>query len=255
VVRETDGLPDGGALYILPSVKQLTAPTWRRLRQLAQDGAVVYASQFGGDHDTNRSPWWPGLDGLFGVRKHSRYGLTEPISGDSVEVRFVTGFGNIAAQTRLSFVAAGNQHVRSFLPVTADGADVIAVDELDRPVLLTYRVGLGAMVLCTYPFEYMASQCPHDNPEPTWRLYSALAEFSGAAADVTIPDPRVYCDELLHADGRRFVWLVNLSPETVQVQPVVSAGRLAPLGKPNREHVTEAGLDPYGVRVLERVMD
>ena len=75
VVREADGLPDDCGLYLVPSTKQLTAPTWRRLRQFAEAGAVVYASFFLGEHGNQRGPWWPDLDATFGVRKQLRYGL------------------------------------------------------------------------------------------------------------------------------------------------------------------------------------
>ena len=51
IVHEPDyggggGLPGGYGLYLLPSAKQLTAPSWRRLGELVRAGATVYASYF-----------------------------------------------------------------------------------------------------------------------------------------------------------------------------------------------------------------
>ena len=69
---DIDGLPSGGALYLLPSAKQLTAPGWRTLCERAEAGATVYASIFYGENSNQRGLWWPDLDETFGVQKTSR---------------------------------------------------------------------------------------------------------------------------------------------------------------------------------------
>ena len=81
------GLPKDGALYLVPSVKQLTAPTWRELRALAEGGATVYVSYFVGVHENQRGPWWPDLDETFGVKKQLRYGLVNRIEDDDRHLR------------------------------------------------------------------------------------------------------------------------------------------------------------------------
>lgn len=249
VVRELDGLPDDGRLYLLPSVKQLTAPTWRRLAELARGGATVYASFFLGQHAVQRGPWWPDLDALFGVRKLLRYGVPDVITDDVVRVRFLADLGGIPAGEQLEFAVAGTAHARTFLPVEPADAQVLAVDAHDRPVLLRHRTGAGAMVLATYPLEHMAAETPHVNPEPTHRLYDALATGAGVRRAVRVPDPRVLSGELHHEDGRRFCWLVSQSPEPLTARPVVAEGRLVDAAG---EPVTAADLGPYGVLVLER---
>lgn len=221
VARELDGIPADGSLYLLPSVKQLTAPSWQALREHAAGGATVYASVFLGEHRVQRGPWWPDLDDMFGVRKLSRYGLVEPVVDDTVTLRFERDFGGIAAGEDLRFPVAGTIHSRAFLPVEATDAEILAVDGQGRPALLRKRVGEGAFVLSTYPLEHFAAATPSVNPEPTWRLYAALAVEAGVVPRVRVDDPRVLVDTMVHEDGREFVWFVSQSADPLVVEPVL----------------------------------
>ena len=51
VVREVEdgGLPDGYDLYLLPSIKALTGPSWMQVLGLARAGGTVYASYCAGE--------------------------------------------------------------------------------------------------------------------------------------------------------------------------------------------------------------
>jgi hypothetical protein len=60
-----------------------------------------------------------------------------------VVVSFVRDFGSIPQGSRLEFRAGGNQHVRAFLPVRPVAAEVVAVDQRNRPVLLERAAGGG----------------------------------------------------------------------------------------------------------------
>ncbi len=241
VARELDGLP-AAKLYLVPSAKQLTAPTWRRLRRLADEGAVVYVSYSAGDHSTQRGLWHADLNGMFGVEHRLRYGLVDPVTDDEVAVTFTADLGPLGAGTSLTFRAGGNEHERVFLPVRATDGEVVAVDRHDHPVL----VRNGNLVLCTYPLEAMAAALPRVNPEPAHRIYDALAAVAGVSRPVTVADPLVHVGELSHVDGRRFVWLVSQADEELEVKP---AGEpLADLT--SGEPVNEVTLRPYGVRVL-----
>jgi endo-1,4-beta-mannosidase len=244
------GLPSDAALYLVPSVKQLTAPTWRELRALARAGATVYCSYFVGTHKNQRGPWWPDLDETFGVKKLLRYGLVNRIEDERVLFDFQCEFGGIAAGETLDFAVAGTENSRAFLPVEARGAEVIAYDRRGRPALLQHRVGAGRMVLCTYPIEHMAAHSMAINPEPTWRLYSALAQLAGVLPEVRVEDPRVIVGEMLHQDGRRFVWFINASDAKLACQPVLASGSLSLLDGEERRTTIE--LEPFGVNVLER---
>jgi endo-1,4-beta-mannosidase len=247
LAREVDGLPHDAKLLILPSTKQFLATTWTRLRELAAAGATVYASHFVGEHSTQRGSWWPNVDETFGVTKQSRYGLIEPIVEDVLRARFVTGFGDIARGEVLEFAVGGTENSRSFLPVVPTDAEVIAVDEHDRPVLLRRRTGEGQFILSTYPLEYMAAVTREVNPEPTHRLYAALAKESGIVPEVRVNDPRIMVSELVRDDGVRLIWFVSQSAEPLTVTPVLASGGLFD-EKTATDHVV---LDPFGVVVRE----
>jgi hypothetical protein len=247
VAREVDGIPGDASLYLLPSVKQLTGPSWRRLRELAEAGATVYASIYLGEHGTQRGLWWPDVDETFGVHRTTRYGLVDPVVDDTLNLTFVRAFGGIAEGEQLDFPVGGNVNSRAFLPVEPVDAEVIAVDGHGHPALLRRRTGSGTMVLATFPFEYFAAVTPFVNPEPTWRLYDALATEAEVRRPVTVPDPRVAAAELEHEDGRRFVWLVNHSDQPVTAVPQL-VGRLV---ADDGSVLTEVELAPYAVTVLE----
>ncbi|NUR08283.1 MAG: cellulase family glycosylhydrolase [Nocardioidaceae bacterium] len=247
-VRERDGVDGGYALYLVPSTKQLTAPTWFRLQELAESGATVWVSYAAGDSDFQRGPWWVNTEALFGVRNALTYGLNDPIEDDEVTLRFVAPLGELAEGTELTFRAGGNEHARAFLPVEVLDAEVLAVDGRGRPALLRRRHGDGQAVLSTYPLEHLAAATPRVNPEPTWRLYRALAVEAGATPSVTVDDPRVLVDGLDHADGSRFVWLVSETPEQTKVTPRTPAG--IQLRTLDDAPAADVLLPPYGVRVL-----
>jgi endo-1,4-beta-mannosidase len=253
LTREEDGLDETCRLYLAPSTRQLTAPTWQQLPSLADGGAVVYVSYCAGDSSTQRAGWWPRLDDLFGVEHQLRYGLNTPIEADVVRFTVERPFGDLAAGDVLVFRAAGDANSRALLPVTVGGdADVIAVDDEGRPALVRRRVGRGQLVLGTYPLEYMAARTPHVNPEPTHRLYAALAVEAGIRPPVRTGDPLVFADTLTHADGRRFVWFVSQDPagRTVTPRPAEPDWTLHPIGGEGGP-VEKLTLGPYGVEVLE----
>jgi endo-1,4-beta-mannosidase len=248
--RETDGLPEDVALLIVPSMKQLTSPTWRWLADRARAGATVYVSYFAGVIDVQRGPWYGELSALFGVQHQLRYGLADPIEDDQVSFTFVEAFGNLLAGTVLTFRVGGSRDARTFLPVVADGAITLALDDRGRPALLAHQLGAGQVILCTYPLEYMAASLPAVNPEPTYRLYDALAVAAGIKRDVIVDDPRVLVGALDHEDGRRFIWLASQDAAPLMVKPQFS--QPAQLVNLDGSAVPEQlELPPYGVLVVE----
>jgi endo-1,4-beta-mannosidase len=214
VARERDGLDEQTRLFLLPSTKQLTAPGMSALRERLVAGATLYLSYFPGSTPTQRGPWLYGLEETFGVRHSLRYGLVDPIEDNVVRARFLQPFGGIAEGEELRFAVGGTGDGRSFLPVEATGAEVVAVDAHGRPLLLTRRTDGGAAVLCTYPLEYMAARTPRVNPEPTWRLYDALAEIAGVERPLRCADPRVSCVVAV-GDGVALASVTNLSGDAV----------------------------------------
>jgi endo-1,4-beta-mannosidase len=249
VVRESDGLPDGARLYLVPSVKQLLSPTWFRLEELARAGSVVYVSYSPGSHEVQRGPWYAHVNELFGIRHQLEYGLIDPIEDPETVLTLTAPLGGLAEGTELRFhSAAGTPSGRARLPLEPDGAEVLATDAHGRPALLRRRVGSGSVVLCAYPVEYLASVTPRANPEAGSTLYGALAQEAGVRRPVTVDDPRVAVDRLVHEDGHSFVWLVSQAREQLTVKPAVEgAARLTTLDGEVADSLT---LPPHGVAVL-----
>jgi endo-1,4-beta-mannosidase len=252
-VRETDGIVAGYKLYLVPSTKQLTGPSWLRLGELAEQGATVYVSYCAGESDFQRGPWWAATEDLFGVRNQLIYGLVDPIEDDEAQLTFERDFGSIKAGEVLTFRVGGGPNARAFLPVEVTDGQVVARDAYGRPAIVVRPRGTGAMVLSTYPLEHLAAACRRVNPEETWRLYAALADFAGVEQAVTVDSAKVLVDGLVHEDGRRFVWLVSECDGSQVVRPRLTAGsRLIPLG--GGDAVEQVELAPYGVTVLQLMM-
>lgn len=256
LVREKDGLPTGARLVISPSTKLLTANGVDRLDELARGGALVYLSAFNGSTDNQRGPWLAGLRELFGVNQLLRYGLVNPIDADVVSFEFVRPFGDLEPGEQLHFKAAGNRCARSYLPVEADGADVVALDANGRPALLMRTVGAGKTVFCAYPLEYMASQVPAVNPEDTCRLYRALATEAAVDRPVRVDDARILVGRVRSDDGAETAFFVNTSPDSIDFEPLTAPGvALVGLGDPvigpfEVASATLVGPDPAGVAAM-----
>ncbi len=221
--RERDGLGAGVKLYLLPSTKLITAPTVRDLLSAAQQGATVYLSYFAGSSLTQRGSWVPWLNEVFGISHQLRYGLVDTVEDGDLILTFVEDVGDLSTGTELSFHVSGNEGSRAFLPLEPAGARILAVDGSGRPALLERKVGLGAMVLCTYPIEHMAARTPRANPESTWQLYGALAQATGIALPLSVSDPRVMVARLSSA-GNEIALVINMSPEQLDVKLVTLEG-------------------------------
>jgi endo-1,4-beta-mannosidase len=249
LTRESGGLGHDARLYLVPSAKQLLSPTWHELERLAEGGAVVYVSYSPGAHRVHSGPWYARLNPMFGVEHQLGYGPPARLPDGEVVFTLSRDFGTLPRGAKLAFRGAGTEQSRTCLPVRPDGAEVIAVDGQGRPALLLRRAGAGALILGTYPVEYLAAVSPDVNPDGTSALYDALASYAGVRRPVTVDDPRVAADVLVHSDGRRFAWLVSHAAEPVTVKPQLGAGsRLRALddGAP-AQSIT---LDPFGVGVF-----
>jgi endo-1,4-beta-mannosidase len=252
LARESDGIGADARLYLLPSVKQLLAPTPSVLERLAREGACVYLSYSAGENAWHRGPSYGRLNELFGVIHQLDVGLGDPVEDEVAEFTFTRDFGGLARGSALRFRVAGNGHGRAFLPVEVPpggGAEVVATDAHGRPALLARAAGTGSLVLCTYPVELMAANTPAVNPDDTVSLYRALAAHAGAAQPVSADDPRVACDALVRDDGARFAILVSHAAEAVTVKPALAGdARLASLA--GEEVDGAVTLPSFGVSVF-----
>jgi hypothetical protein len=255
LVRERDLLGpappvvSGHKLYLMPCAKFMMAPGARLMRGLAEAGATVYASYFAGSGRDQLGPWLPWIDQAFGVTHKLRYGLADLVNTDVVTFELVRDIGDLDAGAKLSFAVAGDGPARAYLPVEPAGAELLALDDLGRPALLRHRTGAGWMVLCTYPLEHMAAARPQANPEPTWRLYSALADEAGVNRPVRVDDPRAIVGPIIVGGKNAFV-VLNISPEEhdAKLRSPGTALYLAPSGE--GAVVDTVHLAPYAAVLL-----
>ena len=160
---------------------------------------------------------------------------------------FAGDFGGIEAGTTLSWRTAGTENSRAYLPVEVTDAQVVAVDQHGRPALLRHHIGEGQAILCTYPLEHMAAVSAAVNPDSTAVLYAALAAEADVRPDLRVDSPDVVVGEMEHADGARFVWLINMTDEETTATP-----RGAELVTLDGDSVGQVTLPPFGVEVLRR---
>lgn len=219
VVREArdGGVEAGARVYLVPSVRELCAPTWHQLHELATQGATVWASYCAGENGWQRGPWRFRMRELFGVDNDLHYGLNEPVEGERVRFTFDHPLGDIEAGEVLEFRVAGSDHAGARLPVVVHEGTVIARDQWGNPAIVANPLGAGWGVLCTYPVEYFGRR--GRGIDPTWRLYRALARLAGVEVPVVVDEPEVLVDGLRHADGREFWFLVSQSPQHLRVHP------------------------------------
>jgi len=248
LVRESEGIPDVD-LLIVPSNKALLGSTFPILLARAEAGAHVYVSWFAGTNPNQRGAWWPKLEPIFGARHSLQYGISE-ITDDVVTMRVSTQFGDLAPGDELVFHAAGDEYARAFLPLEVTNAEVLATDGHGRPALTRRRVGTGAIYLGAYPVEYYgAARRNANNDDQVHRLYRALAVEAGIVPDVRVADARVAIDELRHANGTRYTWLVSTSPEALIVTPILTGKERLVDVMTDEDITTSCALAPYGVRV------
>lgn len=253
VVRESEGVPTDADLLLVPSNKALLGPTFGALTRLAEGGGHVYISWFAGVSDGQRGAWWPKLEPIFGVRHQLRYGLNEAVD-DDVFATAVVDFGDLPSGTTLWFQPAGSDDARAYLPVEVLDAEVVLADQHNRPVLVRRRIGAGVLYLGTVPVEFFGAARRNANADDeTWRLYRALAREAGIRPPVTVDTPLVAADEIVHADGDRYTWLVSGAADEITVRPEPAAA-IRLIDVLSKEDVTDGCvLPPYGIRVMRQV--
>lgn len=251
IVRELDS-PERAQLVLVPSNKMLTAPTFATLLDWAEAGSHVYLSWFAGASGHHRGAWWPPLEDIIGASHKLRFGMNEPVD-PVVTWEFTEPFGDLGAGDKLRFGAAGNADAMAMLPLSAVSPEsvVVAVDGRGRPALVRRDLGAGAVYLSTYPVEYFGSVRPdaHSDDE-VHRLYRALSARAGILPPVTVDDPRIYVDGVVHESGQRFTWLVNTVEETITVRPQLRDEGIDLFDIHTGQTITNhVQLDPFGVVV------
>lgn len=253
LTRELDD-PRRTDLVLVPSNKLLTAPTFDLLLDWARAGSHVYLSWFAGASGSHRGAWWPPIEPLIGASHLLSYGLNEPVD-DVVTWEFTEPLGGIGVGEKLRFAMSGPVDARAMLPLEeSPECVVVARDGRGRPALVRRDHGAGAVYLATYPVEFFGSTRPNAHADDeVHRLYRALAQQAGVFQPVTVDDPRIYVDGLVHENGQRFVWLVNVSAKAITTRCAVADGAGLVDVENGADLSEQVHLEPFGV-VVARVV-
>lgn len=189
-------------LLLLPSPLTATDPVfahlhtdfWERARAYVEHGGTLYAS-------LAANAAIPEMSTLFGAR------MTDTVIDDEVTLRIVRPLGNLKPGDTFHFTLPGAAAKFWGTGLQVADGEVIAVDQKDRPALVTHRLGQGRTLLSAYPLEaWLGSQpAAFDGNETTWRLYRALRDWAGAHPLVETDQPSVEASALVAPGGGYFV--------------------------------------------------
>ena len=159
LARESDGIGGDAVLYLVPSVKQLLAPTWPELGTAGRSAARRSTCRTPpGRPAWHRGPSYDGLNAMFGVEHQLRAGLVDPIEDDQVTFTFGAGL-RLAARRGPADVPRRRQRAQPRLPAGPPGrgrGTSRSTATAGLPCCCA-SVGAGSLVLCTYPIEHMAA--------------------------------------------------------------------------------------------------
>jgi endo-1,4-beta-mannosidase len=228
-------------MIFLPSPDTATDPVfvhlhtdfWERARAYVASGGVLYAS-------LAANSAIPEMQTLFGVR------MTDSIPTTELTLTVVEPFGDLKAGDSFHFTApsANAKHWGTGLEMA--GAEVIAVDQNQRPAIVSNNVGRGKTLLSAYPLEaYLGNQpMAFENGDSAYRLIRALRDASGARSLVSTDQPSVEASALLGRDGG-YIILANHSAaaQSTQITTTLPVKALSALGTDGSKNLvqTQAG--------------
>jgi endo-1,4-beta-mannosidase len=202
---------------------------WSSIRKYIRDGGTVFASLCA-------DAAIPDMGDLFGAT------LSDHVPVGEVTLTMTVPFGDLASGETFHFQPDGTR--TQHWPATLDiqGGQVIAIDQNNRPALITHTVGKGKTLLSAYPLEsYLAVQpSAFESEEKTHRLYHALRLWAGITPLFSTNHPSVEVAGLV-GQGRGYAILANHRPEA---QVVIVSGREK---LQSAALVTETGLKPLKI--------
>jgi hypothetical protein len=172
----------------------------------------------------------PEMEPLFGAN------LADTNPKEDITLRVVTSCGDLKVGDTFHYLApsSGPRSWGSLLTVA--GGTVIAVDQDNRPALVSHTLGSGKTMLSAYPLEhYLANQpAVFDKTENTHRIYQAFMDWAGVKPLFRTDQPSVEV-AALKGDHRGYAVLVNHGSEARNVTvstslPIHSVQRVSSTG-------------------------
>lgn len=201
-------------VVLLPSPITATDPMdihlhtdfWAKASDYVRKGGVLYAS-------VSANAAIPHMSDLFGAR------MTDSIPVSDLTLKIVKPFGALKPGDTLHFAVPGQSAKYWGTGLEVGTGTVIAVDQDNRPALVTHTLGAGKTLLSAYPLEaYLGNTVAvFDNAPTTYRLFTALRAWSGVEPLVSTDQPEVEASALVGSDSG-YIVLVNHSGKAHRAQ-------------------------------------
>ena len=223
------------------------ADFYEKLKKYVENGGFVYAS-------VASDGAIPEMSSLFGAR------LSDRVTNSEVTLKFVVPFGDFKPGDTLHYTVPSATIESWGTMLEVSSGKVIAVDQDNRPALLTNTLGSGKTLLSAYPLEHYLAAAPSvfDNPEGTYRIYAAFRDWAGIKPAFRTDQPAVELSGL-RGNRRGYVVLVNHSATTQKVTisttlPLTVIRRIDPDGAKNLTLNNSSWMmqiEPYDAAVVE----
>jgi hypothetical protein len=229
-----------------PFLAHVHSDFYEKAKKYVEDGGFLYAS-------VAADGAIPDMASLFGAR------LVDRAPSSEVTLKIIAPFGDLKPGETFHYLVP-TQTIESWgalLEVTT--GKVIAVDQENRPALVTNEIGRGKTLLSAYPLEHYLANVPaaFDQPENTHRIYQAFRDWTGVKPAFSPDQPSVEVSAL-NGDHRGYAVLVNHSAAaqnvTVSAPGAHSISRVAPEGVtpiPVQGSSWKIELGPYDGAIVE----
>lgn len=158
---------------------------WEAVKDYVQAGGTLFATLCA-------DAAIPEMAELFGAR------LADHAPVGDVQLKVIKSLGSLTSGDVFHYSPQGNpRHWPATLKLT--GGDVVAIDQNDRPALVSHSFGKGKTLLSAYPLESYLAFTPgvFDQLENTHRLYRAVADWAGVKPLFRTDQPQVEAGVLL----------------------------------------------------------
>ena len=197
-------VPADSEIIFAPTIRRLTSPYWRSLINFVEKGGWLYVSY-------SSDGWVHLFEELFGAKHNLRFGLVD-LPKEKVKITFVKDFGNISEGDTLEFLTENLTRDAAFCPVVTTTAEVIAVDDNNRPALLLNEIGEGKVIFSTYPLEHYSSTLIDGSArQPLYKFYSAICAAKGIRPPLMKDNKNVELGILLNNSGIIHAYAINHS--------------------------------------------
>lgn len=219
---------------------------WDTARDYVSQGGTLYVSLCA-------DAAIPEMTDLFGAS------LADHIPVGDVEITVTAPFGSLTEGDTFTYRADPADVTQWAATLDIAGGTVVAIDADGRPALVAHEYGTGHVLLSAYPLERYQALKPNafDLPEPTHRIYRALAEWSGHTPMMTTDHPSVEVG-VLGGDGRGYAIVVNHASDAIlstvtHLHPFESVEQMTSDGDRRLAHIGrsfEVELDAYGYAIV-----